>query len=150
MQQMSWLMSPNVNCFVPGTLFQVSIHLLLNIPASSHRIVSADSDDSDDEMHRVGSNKRKRSITVDKDDDFAPHQSQGQKKSRGKGQTQGMATTSKGPKGIVQRPRTDWQRRGPTTWVKIVPPWWAEQKTVHFASTSFFLSVMPATNLTFH
>ena len=36
----------------------------------------------------------------------------------------------------VQRPRTDWQRRG-TTWVKVVPPWWAEQKTVHFANKVF-------------
>ncbi len=36
----------------------------------------------------------------------------------------------------VQRPRTDWQRRG-ATWVKVVPPWWAEQKTVHFANKVF-------------
>jgi len=34
----------------------------------------------------------------------------------------------------VQRPRTDWQRRG-EVWVKVVPPWWCEQSTVHFAST---------------
>lgn len=37
----------------------------------------------------------------------------------------------------VQRPRTDWQRRGADTWVKVVPPWWAEQKTVHFANKVF-------------
>eukprot|EP00889_Picochlorum_renovo_P007476 jgi/Picre1/34506/NNA_001974.t1 len=94
-----------------------------------------DSDDSDDEMHRIGVTKRKRS--GDNDDDFAPHQSQGQKKSRGSRGAQGTKSTSKGAKGIVQRPRTDWQRRGPTTWVKVVPPWWAEQKTVHFANKVF-------------
>lgn len=33
----------------------------------------------------------------------------------------------------VQRPRTDWQRHG-DLWVKVVPPWWCDQKTVHFAS----------------
>ena len=48
--------------------------------------------------------------------------------------------SSLGPKkklvSSVQRPRTDWQRRG-TTWVKVVPPWWAEQKTVHFANKVF-------------
>jgi hypothetical protein len=37
----------------------------------------------------------------------------------------------------VQRPRTDWQRRGPNSWVKVVPPWWAEQKTIHFANKVF-------------
>lgn len=31
------------------------------------------------------------------------------------------------------RPRTDWQRRG-DLWVKAVPPWWCEHRTVHFAS----------------
>lgn len=43
----------------------------------------------------------------------------------------------KKPAVSVQRPRTDWQRRGPDTWVKVVPPWWAEQKTVHFANKVF-------------
>ncbi len=33
----------------------------------------------------------------------------------------------------TQRPRTDWQRQG-DTWVKVVPPWWCEHRTVHFAS----------------
>ncbi len=33
-----------------------------------------------------------------------------------------------------QRARTDWQKRDENTWVKVVPPWWAEHKTVHFAS----------------
>lgn len=33
----------------------------------------------------------------------------------------------------VQRPRTDWQRHG-NVWVKVVPPWWAEHRTIHFAS----------------
>lgn len=107
--------------------------------------MNADSDDSDDEMHQIGATKRKRSNNGDKDDDFAPHQSQGQKKSRGRG-AQTTKATSKGSKGIVQRPRTDWQRRGPTTWVKVVPPWWAEQKTVHFASTSSLLLAMNDTN----
>lgn len=107
-------------------------------------VMNADSDDSDDEMHQIGATKRKRS--GDKDDDFAPHQSQGQKKSRGSRGAQGTKSTSKGAKGIVQRPRTDWQRRGPTTWVKVVPPWWAEQKTVHFASTSsLLLAIMNVT-----
>ena len=36
-----------------------------------------------------------------------------------------------------QRPRTDWQRRGHSTWVKVVPPWWCEQKTIHFANKVF-------------
>ena len=36
--------------------------------------------------------------------------------------------------GEVQRARTDWQKRDDNTWVKVVPPWWAEHKTVHFAS----------------
>ena len=33
----------------------------------------------------------------------------------------------------AQRPRTDWQRQG-DTWVKVVPPWWCEHRTIHFAS----------------
>jgi hypothetical protein len=33
-----------------------------------------------------------------------------------------------------QRARTDWQKRDEYTWIKVVPPWWAEHKTVHFAS----------------
>jgi hypothetical protein len=35
----------------------------------------------------------------------------------------------------VQRPRTDWQRHG-DIWVKVVPPWWCDQRTIHFASES--------------
>jgi hypothetical protein len=31
------------------------------------------------------------------------------------------------------RPRTDWQRRG-DLWVKAVPPWWCELKSLHFAN----------------
>lgn len=31
------------------------------------------------------------------------------------------------------RGRTDWQKRDDFTWYKVVPPWWAEHKTVHFA-----------------
>ncbi|PRW59423.1 BREAST CANCER SUSCEPTIBILITY 1-like protein isoform B [Chlorella sorokiniana] len=34
----------------------------------------------------------------------------------------------------VQRPRTDWQKKDDNTWYKVVPPWWCEQRTVHFAS----------------
>ena len=37
----------------------------------------------------------------------------------------------------AQRPRTDWQRQG-DAWVKVVPPWWCEHRTVHFASKSLF------------
>jgi hypothetical protein len=33
----------------------------------------------------------------------------------------------------TQRPRTDWQRQG-DAWVKVVPPWWCEHRTIHFAS----------------
>jgi len=33
-----------------------------------------------------------------------------------------------------QRSRTDWQQRDEHTWVKIVPPWWLEHKTIHFAT----------------
>jgi hypothetical protein len=36
----------------------------------------------------------------------------------------------------TQRPRTDWQRQG-DAWVKVVPPWWCEHRTIHFASKSF-------------
>lgn len=43
-------------------------------------------------------------------------------------------TASRGGHDGIQRPRTDWQRREHNTWVKIVPPWWCEQKTIHFAS----------------
>ena len=42
----------------------------------------------------------------------------------------------------VQRPRTDWQRHG-HIWVKVVPPWWAEHRTIHFASKSFKLLFKP-------
>lgn len=34
----------------------------------------------------------------------------------------------------AQRPRTDWQKRDEHTWLKVVPPWWCEHRTVHFAS----------------
>jgi len=34
----------------------------------------------------------------------------------------------------VQRPRTDWQKKDDNTWYKVVPPWWCEHRTVHFAS----------------
>lgn len=34
----------------------------------------------------------------------------------------------------AQRPRTDWQKRDDFTWLKVVPPWWCEHRTVHFAS----------------
>ena len=34
----------------------------------------------------------------------------------------------------AQRPRTDWQKKDENTWVKVVPPWWCEHRTVHFAS----------------
>lgn len=40
----------------------------------------------------------------------------------------------------VQRPRTDWQRLG-DVWVKVVPPWWCEHRTVHFASEFFHTSL---------
>lgn len=39
----------------------------------------------------------------------------------------------------AQRPRTDWQRQG-DAWVKVVPPWWCEHRTVHFASKLLFLT----------
>lgn len=46
------------------------------------------------------------------------------------------AATSKRQRstGEPQRSRTDWQKRDENTWTKVVPPWWAEHKTVHFAS----------------
>ena len=34
----------------------------------------------------------------------------------------------------AQRPRTDWQKKDEHTWLKVVPPWWCEHRTVHFAS----------------
>lgn len=34
----------------------------------------------------------------------------------------------------AQRPRTDWQKKDANTWLKVVPPWWCEHRTVHFAS----------------
>ncbi|KAG7675271.1 hypothetical protein KSW81_002772 [Nannochloris sp. 'desiccata'] len=36
----------------------------------------------------------------------------------------------------TQRPRTDWQRQG-DAWVKVVPPWWCEHRTIHFANKVF-------------
>ena len=38
------------------------------------------------------------------------------------------------PVSEAHRPRTDWQKRDDGTWVKVVPPWWCEHRTVHFAS----------------
>lgn len=47
------------------------------------------------------------------------------------------AATSRRQRGSLndtQRSRTDWQKRDEHTWQKVVPPWWCEHKTVHFAS----------------
>lgn len=44
-----------------------------------------------------------------------------------------IAATAVAVSDRVQRPRTDWQRHG-ELWVKVVPPWWCDQKTIHFAS----------------
>lgn len=99
-----------------------------------------DSDDSGDEAARSSKRRRKHIVSYDVDDDFAlslkkPRSSLsgGKKISKRKE----ASAKSKGNGDAVQRPRTDWQRRGTNTWVKVVPPWWCEQKTVHFANKVF-------------
>lgn len=56
---------------------------------------------------------------------------------KAKASSKSSATKKKKQPFAVQRPRTDWQRRGANVWVKVVPPWWAEQRTVHFANKVF-------------
>ena len=53
--------------------------------------------------------------------------------SRPRRQTAGSHSRRMRASSDAARPRTDWQRRDDVTWVKVVPPWWCEQKTVHFA-----------------
>lgn len=48
--------------------------------------------------------------------------------------TGGGSTKRTRPANEAQRPRTDWQKKDENTWLKVVPPWWCEQRTVHFAS----------------
>ena len=102
-----------------------------------------DSDDSSDEM--VRSRKRsKKCVSYDMDDDFAlslkkPRSFLGgvKKQSNKRRDRSSGRNKANGGGDAVQRPRTDWQRRGSNTWVKVVPPWWCEQKTVHFANKVF-------------
>lgn len=104
-----------------------------------------DSDESADE-EQPAKNRGKRCktfVSYDFDDDF----SLSLKKPRSFNGTSRIVTKSskrrdasgrsKGNGNTAQRPRTDWQRRGADTWVKVVPPWWCEQKTVHFANKVF-------------
>ncbi|KAL4425853.1 hypothetical protein ABPG75_009869 [Micractinium tetrahymenae] len=49
-------------------------------------------------------------------------------------QTGGGSTKRARPSNEAQRPRTDWQKKDENTWLKVVPPWWCEQRTVHFAT----------------
>lgn len=109
---------------------------------------NAESDDSDD--------KSALNITMrrgyDTDEEFAPSmERQGRNSLKSKRSKQsmreldklehGQKTKSKrnGVKPLEsgQRPRTDWQKRERNLWVKVVPPWWCEQRTVHFASMYF-------------
>lgn len=53
--------------------------------------------------------------------------------SRPRRQTAGSHSRRAKASSEAVRPRTDWQKRDDLTWVKVVPPWWCEQKTVHFA-----------------
>jgi hypothetical protein len=45
------------------------------------------------------------------------------------------------------RPRTDWQKKDEHTWLKVVPPWWCEHRTVHFASEWQQLWPLPGSTL---
>lgn len=111
-----------------------------------------DSDESEEVGSEHGKNRIKKFVEYDMDDDFAlsrkkPRTSVGT--SRGKKKVSNQRESSgKGKGDGAQRPRTDWQRRGSNTWMKIVPPWWSEQKTVHFANKVFRELFSSATMIT--
>jgi hypothetical protein len=104
-------------------------------------VLLADTDDSDDEMLKSRSKRKRRrnfNYTSNGDDEFAPGHVSREKSRNVASQVKSKPKCSgKVKSDASQRPRTDWQRRGPSNWVKVVPPWWCEQKTVHFANKVF-------------
>jgi hypothetical protein len=99
-------------------------------------------DIADSDSEEVKCMTKNENPVYDTDEEFAPgaksrvskHKSRQEVKVNSKKLNKGV-NRSKDDKCAIYRPRTDWQKRGNNLWVKIVPPWWCEQKTVHFAST---------------